>query len=324
MFKLIVRLALMAMVTPLIAPGASAQAKFPERTIRLVVPFVAGGGVDTYARLIAQRLQDKLGGAVIVENRAGANSTLGGNYVMQAAPDGYTLLFSASTHISARLVMAKAPYDPIADFTPIARVGLAPMLVIMAPNKPQRTFAEVVEAARKQPAEWSAATPALGSPGHLATIAFANLAGFTPQIIPYRGTAPALNDVAGGHVQLYIDAMIALLPMAQAGSVKPLAITGKNRSKLAPEIPTTAEGGMPDLDIHSWYAVWGPKGMPDELVKRLNGIVNEITAELAWEGKLDALGIEVVAETPEQFARFEADDVARNAALLKSVNFQPE
>jgi tripartite-type tricarboxylate transporter receptor subunit TctC len=118
--------------------------------------------------------------------------------------------------------------------------------------------------------------------------------------------------------------MIALLPMAQAGSVKPLAITGKTRSKLAPEIPTTAEGGMPGLDIHSWYAVWGPKDMPDELVKRLNGVINEITAELARDGKLDALGINVVAETPEQFARFEADDVARNAALLKSVNFQPE
>ena len=139
MFKLIVRLALLAMVAPLMAASANAQAKFPERTIRLVVPFAAGGGVDTYARLIAQRLQDKLSGAVIVENRAGANSTLGGNYVMQAAPDGYTLLFSASTHISARLVMAKAPYDPIADFTPVARVGLAPMLVIMAPNKPQKT-----------------------------------------------------------------------------------------------------------------------------------------------------------------------------------------
>src|SRR5258707_15248679 len=127
MFRLMVRFALIALVTLLTASIGNAQTKFPERTIRLVVPFAAGGGVDTFARLIAQRLQDKLGGAVIVENRAGANSTLGGNYVMQASPDGYTLLFSASTHISARLVMAKAPYDPIADFTPVARVGLAPM-----------------------------------------------------------------------------------------------------------------------------------------------------------------------------------------------------
>ena len=323
MFKRVLSLALLSIIAPLVAPGAHAQ-KFPERTIRLIVPFAAGGGVDTFARLIAQRLQDRLGGAVIVENRAGANSTLGGSHVMQAAPDGYTLLFSASTHISARLVMAKAPYDPLADFTPIARVGLAPMLVVMAPNKPQKTFAEVVDSARKQPADWAAATPALGSPGHLATIAFGNLAGFTPQIIPYRGTAPALNDVAGGHVQLYIDAMIALLPMAQAGSVKPLAITGRARSKLAPEIPTTAESGMPGLDIHSWYAVWGPKGMPDDLVARLNSQINLVTGELAKEGKLDSLGIDVVAETPEQFARFEAEEVARNAALLTSVNFKPE
>lgn len=312
----------LAFVALLAATPASTQ-KFPERPVRIVVPFAAGGGVDTFARLIAQKLQDRFGSPVVVENRAGANATVGGAYVMQAAPDGHTLLFSASTHISARLVMSKAPYDPITDFTPIARVGSAPLLLVMAPGKPQKTLAEAVAAAKEAPAAWTAATPALGSPGHLALIAFGDLGGFKPEIVPYRGTAPALNDIAGGHVQLYIDAMIALLPMVQSGGIKALAITSPQRHKLAPEIPTSAESGMPGLNIHSWYAFWGPKSMPAELTKQLHDLVTETTAQLAQENRLDALGIDAVAETTEQFARFQAEEVARNAALLKSVDFQP-
>jgi len=315
--------ALLAIAAALtLASPASAQ-KFPERPVRIVVPFAPGGGVDTFARLIAQKLQDRFGSPFVVENRAGANATVGGAYVMQSAPDGHTLLFSASTHISARLVMSKAPYDPVADFTPIARVGSAPMLLVMAPGKPQKTLAEAVAEAKKSPADWTAATPALGSPGHLAMVAFGQLAGFKPTIVAYRGTAPALNDVAGGHVQLFIDSMIALLPMVQSGGIKALAITSPARSKLAPEIPTSAESGMPGLNIHSWYAFWGPKGMPAELTRLLHDLVTETTAQLAQEGKLDALGIDPVAETTEAFARFQDEELARNAALLKSVDFVP-
>ncbi len=219
--------------------------------------------------------------------------------------------------------MSKAPYDPVADFTPIARVGSAPMLLVMAPAKTQKDLAEAAAAAKQNPAEWTAATAALGSPGHLAMIAFGDLAGFKPTIAPYRGTAPALNDVAGGHVQLYFDAMIALLPMVQSGGIKALAITSPQRSKLAPEIPTSAESGMAGLNIHSWYAFWGPKGLPPELTQQLHDLVTETTAQLAQENKLDALGIDAVAETTEAFAKFQAEEVARNAALLTSVDFVP-
>ena len=323
MLRHVIKLACAVALVALSGTGSHAQTKFPERAVKIVVPFAAGGGVDVFARLIAQRLQDKFNSTVIVENRAGANATLGGQAVMQAAADGHTLLFSSSTHTTARLVMAKTPYDPLADFTPVARVGAAPLLIVMAPQKTQKTLAQVAEDARKQPDAWSAATPALGSPGHLTTIALGNLAGFKPTIVPYRGTAPALNDVAGGHLPLYIDAMVALLPMAKAGSIKPLAITGKTRSKLAPEIATAAESGMPGLDIHTWYAFWGPKGLPADLVAQLNRILNEAVAELAKDNKLDALGIEPVAETPETFAAFQNDDVKRSESLLKSVNFQP-
>ena len=315
--------AFVALCAALSLPATSKAQGTGERTIRIIVPFAAGGGVDTFGRLIAQKLQDKLGANVVVENRGGANGTLGGSAVMQAAPDGSTLLFSASTHVTARLVMSKAPYDPLADFTPVARVGQTPLLVVISPKRPQNTLAEVVADAKRDPTAWTAATAALGSPGHLGTIALGNLTGIKPTVVLYRGTAPALNDVAGGHVQMLVDAMVALLPLAQTGGVKGLAITGDKRSKLAPEIPTAAESGVPGLTIFSWYGVWGPKGMAPELVSQLNATIAAATRELAAEGKLDSLGIEPVVETPEAFARFTSEEVARSAALLKSVDFQP-
>jgi tripartite-type tricarboxylate transporter receptor subunit TctC len=318
----LLKAACLALLVALPAP-ALAQ-KFPERTVRIIVPFAAGGGVDSIARLLAEKLQVRFGVPVIVENRAGANGTLGGQHVVQSAPDGHTILFSASTAVGARLVMSKAPYDPLTDFSYIARMGEAPMLIVMAPDRPQKTLAEAITEARKSPDKWTAATAALGSPGHLAMIALSNAASFKPTIVPYRGTAPALNDIAGGHVQLYIDAMVALLPMAQSGKIKALAVTTARRTALAPDLPTAAESGVPGFDARSWYGFWGPKALPKEIITRLNAEIAAATRELAQDGKLATLGVEPVVETPEQFAKFAADEVAKNAELLKSVNFQPE
>ena len=303
--------------------GAAAQAKFPSQTIKLIVPFAAGGGVDAYARIIAQQLKEKRNIDMIVENRPGANGTVGGIGVMRADPNGYTLLFSASTHVMARQVMQKAPYDPVADFSAIARVGEAPMLVVMNPRRPQTNIAEVVVDMKAHPEKWEFGVAALGAMGHLATIGFGHLGGVKPTIVPYRGTAPALNDVAAGHAQLLIDPVIALLPMAQSGNVKPLAITTAKRSKLAPQIPTAAEAGMPGLEFVSWYGIWGPKDLPKDLVATINAMANEAVTEIAASGRLDTLGIEAVTETPEDFARYIQNDVKRNSDLLKAANFKP-
>lgn len=305
------------------AGRAFAQKDFPNRPIRLVVPFAAGGGVDVFARVLGEKLKETKGYTVVVENRGGANSTIGGMAVKQADPDGYTLLFSAATHLMAQQVMKNAPYDPIADFTPIARVGEAPMLLVMSPKLPQNTIAEVVADAKNQPDKWTFATAALGAPGHLATVAFNRLAGLKLMVIPYRGTAPGLTDVAAGNVQLMIDPVLALLPMAQGGQVKGLAVTSAKRSALAPDIPTAAESGMPGLEHATWYGVWGPKGMPADIVTTLNAAINESIKTLAQEGRLAKLGIEPVAETPAQFLEFSKKDLARNTELLKSVDFQP-
>lgn len=305
------------------AGHAFAQKDFPNRPIRLVVPFAAGGGVDVFARVLGEKLKETKGYTVIVENRGGANGAVGGSAVKQADPDGYTMLFSAATHLMAQQVMKNAPYDPIADFTPIARVGEAPMLLVMSPKLPQKTIAEVVADAKKQPDKWTFATAALGAPGHLATVAFNRLAGLKLMIIPYRGTAPGLTDVAAGNVQLMIDPVLALLPMAQGGQVKGLAVTSAKRSALAPDIPTAAESGLPGLEHATWYGVWGPKGMPDDIVTTLNAAINESIKSLAQEGRLAKLGIEPVTETPAQFLEFSKKDLARNTELLKSVDFQP-
>jgi tripartite-type tricarboxylate transporter receptor subunit TctC len=298
--------------------------KFPSHTIRVIVPFAPGGGVDALARMVAEKIRAKVGVTVIVENRAGANGTVGGSYVKQAQPDGYTVLFSSNTQTMSKLVMANAPYDPLTDFTPIARLGEAPLLVVMSPQLPQKTLAEVAAAIKQNPDRWTAGTPALGSPSHIATIQFMRLSGTKLTVTPYRGTAPALTDVSGGHIQLLTDAMIVLLPMAKGGQVKGLAVTTAKRSALAPEIPTAAESGLPGLEVVAWYGVWGPKGMPTEVVKNLNAAFADAMRELAQSGQLASIGVEPVHESPEQFARYVAAEVARNAELLKSVNFQPQ
>jgi tripartite-type tricarboxylate transporter receptor subunit TctC len=308
----------------LCSTGVLAQPNYPKRTIRMVVPFAPGGGVDSFARLIAEKLKAQHGATIIVDNRSGGNGTIGGNEVRRAQPDGYTLLFSASTHILARQVMREPLYDPVTDFTPIARAGEAPLLVIMAGKMPQKTIAEVVADQKQNPGKWTFGVSALGSAGHLATISFIQLAGVDFTVAAYRGTSPALNDVAGGHIQLMIDPLVALWPMAKGGKVKVLAVASDHRSKLAPEISTAAESGMPGLNMTSWYGVWGPKNMPAELAAWLNNAVGDAVQALAKEGRLDSLGIDPVTGSTEEFSRFIDQDLKRSADLLRAANFQPE
>jgi tripartite-type tricarboxylate transporter receptor subunit TctC len=306
-----------------IVPAWAQSEHYPSRLIRFVVPFAPGGAVDVFARLLAEKLREKKNVTVVIENRAGASGTVGGAAVQHSAPDGYILLFSAATHVMARQVLLNAPYDPATDFTPVARLGTAPMLLVMSPSRSPTTITEVLEEARRRPEQWTFAVASLGSPGHIATIAFNKLAGRNLLIAPYRGTAPGLADVAAGHVQLMIDSVVVLLPMARGGQIKALAITAAKRSALAPDIPTAAESGMPGLEFASWYGIWGPRGVPNEAVQWLNAAANEATRDLATSGRLADLGIEPVAETPEEFARFIAAEVARNAELLRSANFTP-
>jgi tripartite-type tricarboxylate transporter receptor subunit TctC len=306
--------------------GASplrAEAKYPDRPIRLIVPFAAGGGVDVFARLLAEKIRQAHGYSFVVENRPGANGAIGGGAVRNAEPDGYTLLFSASTHVMARHVMKNAPYDPLTDFAPIARVGEAPMMIVMSPSLAPNTLNEMIAVARATPDKWMFAVSALGAAGHLATLDFNRRAGLDLTIVAYRGTAPGLNDVAAGHIQLMIDPVLALLPMANEKQVKGLAVTTAKRTALAPAYPTASEQGLAGFDHSSWYGVWGPKTLPAPLIAHLNETINDAVRQLAAEERLAQLGLEAIAETPTEFGAFARHYVERNAELLKLAKYEP-
>lgn len=301
-----------------------AQAKFPDGPIKIIVPFAAGGGVDSAARLIAKQLQTNLGVPFIVDNKPGANGTIGGKAVQTALADGTTLLFSAGTQALTKQVMANPPYDPLTDFAYIARVGEAPLMMVISASQPQTKLKEVMEAARQNPEKWTAGLPALGAPSHLGTLQFAKQGGLNLVTTVYKGTAPALTDVAGGHIQILIDSIISLQGMAKSGKVKPIMVTSAKRSSVMPEIPTAIESGFPKFVAESWYGIWAPKGTPEDRVQFLNKATNEAVRQLAKAKAFESLGIEPITETTDEFKKYTTAYIADSTDLLKSSGFKPE
>jgi tripartite-type tricarboxylate transporter receptor subunit TctC len=303
---------------------AQAQGKFPDGMLKIVVPFAAGGGVDNAARLLARQLQTQLNVNVIVENKPGASGSIGGKYVQSAPTDGQTLLFSASTHVLAKQVIAQPPYDPQTDFAYVARMGEAPLLMVIAPNQPQTKLSEVMDAVRQNPDKWTAGLPALGAASHLATLTFAREGKLKLNTATYRGTAPALTDVAGGHVHILIDSIVSLQSMAKSGRVRPVVVTSAKRSSVMPDVPTAVESGFPKFVTESWYGVWAPKGTPEDRVQLLNKHINDAVRQLTQSGALAQLGIEPVTESTADFRKYTAQYVNESAALLKDAGFKPE
>lgn len=302
----------------------AAQDKFPEGPVKIIVPFAAGGGVDNAARLLAKQLQTDLGVPVIVDNRPGASGTIGGKAVQTAPTDGLTLLFSAATQVLTGEAMAKPPYDPLKDFSFIARTASAPLLMVISPNLPQNQLKDVMQAARNEPEKWFAGLPALGAPSHLATLMLAREGQLNLSTVVYRGTAPALTDVAGGTTQILIDSIISLQSLAKAGKVKPIVVTSAKRSALMPDIPTASESGFPNFVAESWYGVWAPKDLPAKRQQMLHKAINEATRQLVKSGAYAPLGIDPVIESIDDFRKYSQRYVADGAALLKSSGYQPE
>jgi tripartite-type tricarboxylate transporter receptor subunit TctC len=307
----------------LVAPAAAQE--WPNRNIRVVVPYPAGGPADFMGRLAAQKLQEKLGVTVVVENRSGASGTIGAEMVRQSPPDGYTFLAAPVVHILGRQVVKAVPYDPIGDFTPIARYGEGPLLVLANPAAVQgKTIAEALPAIRNKPEDFRFGVSALGSPNHLAVLQFNKLTKLSLQIIPYRGSAPALTDLVSGQVQLMIDPIVTGLPLVQGGQLKALAVASSRRSSVLPNVPTAAESGLAGIEFSSWYGLWGPKDLPKEIVARVNAVMSESMREPAVIERLATLGFEPVISTPEEFARTIAADLARDSALLGEIKFEPQ
>lgn len=309
----------------LAAPAVHAQGAWPQgRPIRVICPWPPGAANDTLARLLAQRLQEKLGATAVVENRTGGAGLIGTNAVLQAAPDGYTLLASAFNTAVMPLVLRGATFDPQRDLEVMARTARAPLVMVISGQRPQRTVAEVVAAAKANPRDWGIAISSLGSAGHLATIEFNRRTGANLDMVTYRGTQPALTDLMGGNIQLLIDPSFALLPATADGRVRALAIAAPQRSSLAPDLPTMAEAGLPGYEFQSWYGVWAPKGTPVEICERVNALMQETMRDPAIVQRLTAQVLEPVTESIAQSRQFIASEITRASELLRSVNYQPE
>jgi tripartite-type tricarboxylate transporter receptor subunit TctC len=305
---------------------AVAQSAWPqkERIIKVIVPWPPGAANDMLGRLLAERLQDKYGVNAVVENRTGSAGLVGTKAVIQSDPDGYTFLASAFNTAVMPLVLKSADFNPETDLDVLARTAIAPLVCVMSATRPEKTLAEVLASVKADPKKWNFAISSLGSAGHLATIEFMRRTGVNIDTVPYRGTQPALTDLMGGSVQLLIDPSFALLPLAKDGTkVRALGIATKERSVLAPDVPTMAEAGLPGYEFNSWYGVWAPKGLPADIATKINSLLQDTMRDPAIVSRLRATLIEPVAESVGDTKAFIRSEIVRAGDLLKSVNFQP-
>jgi tripartite-type tricarboxylate transporter receptor subunit TctC len=298
---------------------------YPSRTVTIVVPYPAGGSVDGVARIIAQKLTEALGQAFIVENRAGGvGGIVGASYVARANPDGYTLMLTASIHVVTPFLRKTMPYDVVADFTPITLVASGPLLVSTTPNVPANTLGEFFDLVRKDPQKYTFATSSFGSAGHLAIELLKRDAGVKTLVVAYKGGGPALTDLMSGTVQLIADPMVSSLPLAKAGNIKALAITSLKRIAIAPEIPTVAESGMKALDFASWYGIWAPRGLPADLVTKIQAEVSRIAQRPDVKEQFALLGFEPIGSTPDYFAKYIREEMMKYEQIIKDANIQTE
>jgi tripartite-type tricarboxylate transporter receptor subunit TctC len=297
---------------------------YPSKPLKLIVPYPPGGGTDGLGRITAERLQEKLGQPIVVQNIGGASSTVGSDTVRRADPDGYTLLFNASLFVLGKTVLPSCPYDPQTDFRPIAQAGEAPLVLLANNNVPGTDYASTMSAIAQQPKRYFFALSSGGSAGHIATLAFLKRTGLPLDTILYKGTAPANTDLMAGSVQLFMDPWTALLPLATSGRARGLFVTSKERTSLAPNIPTSDEVGLKDFNLSSWYGVWAPKDTPDAIVDKLAAVMAEVSKDPAFVAKTTSLGIVPTARGPKEFAAFIKSEVETNTKLLNDAGYKPE
>ena len=317
------RTALLGAGAAVLAGRASAQT-FPNRQIRIVVPYSPGGGADTTARLLAPKLQEALGESVVIDNRPGAGGIIGDDAVAKAAPDGHTLLIGAFAHAVNPSLQPKMPFRTPDDFAPISLLVTVPELLVITPSHPAKTVMELVAMAKAQPGKLLYASSGNGSAQHLAAELFRLRAGIDIGHVPYKGGGLAVADVAAGHVPFYFGNMSAALPQARAGRVRALAVTSAERSPAAPDVPTIAEAGIQGCEISEWNGLLAPAGTPPAVVERLHVEVTKIMQSDEMKAKFADLGAASIGSTPAEFATFPRAEMAKWAEVVKTANIKIE
>jgi tripartite-type tricarboxylate transporter receptor subunit TctC len=314
-------LAVVALVLPM---AAQAQATYPDKPIRFVVPYPPGGGTDVVARIVQMRLQAALGQSVLIDNKGGAGGSLGTDLVAKSAPDGYTVLFTLSSHTINPAIFPKLPYDTLKDFEPVGLVASLPQILVANTALPVRTVADVVAQAKAAPDKFSFASVGNGSPGHLAGELMVIRTGAPMIHIPYRGGGPAVTDVMGGQVPYLWVSIPAAAQHVKAGKLRPLAVSTVKRSAAFPDVPTMQEAGVADFEVDSWYAMLVPAKTPKAIVDKLNKALNTVLAEPAIRAQLLEQGAEAVGGTPEALGKTIAAELPKWAKLAKDANIKAD
>jgi tripartite-type tricarboxylate transporter receptor subunit TctC len=310
-----------ALIAALLLTPLVALAQYPNKPVKLVVPFAPGGGSDFTGRLIAAKLSERIGTQFVVENRAGAGGNLGASEVVRAAPDGYTLLIISASY-TVNPSVYKLSFDPVNDITPIIQISGGPYVVAVHPSVPANTLAEFVAYAKKDPGKLAYGTSGQGSIMHVASEYFLDAAKIKVLHVPYKGTGPALQDTIGGQVQLVFGAIPATLPHVRSGRLRALAVTTDRRVSAAPDLPTVAESGYPGYEVTNWHGLVGPKGLPKEVVDRVNREINEIITSEDMKKHMATEGLDPAGGTPARFGEILKSEAARWAKVVQQAGIK--
>jgi tripartite-type tricarboxylate transporter receptor subunit TctC len=295
-------------------PAAAQATAWPDKPVRMVIPFPPGGTLDKVGRMLAQRLGEQMGQTFIVDNRPGGNGVIGGDAVARAAADGYTLLFNASTFVTAPMTMKTVPYKVQTDFVPISLVAQAPLSIAIGNKAGVNDLKGLVALAKAQPGKLNFAVGSIGSAGHLCTARLEDAAGVSLSIVPYKGTAPAFQDLVGGQIEGFIDPVLGSIQFHRSQQLRVVAVTSAKRLPNLPDVPTASET-LPGFECASWYGLWAPARTPTDIVTKLNAAVNKALAADMAE-KLVADGLVPGGGSPAQFAKFQADDIAASGKII--------
>lgn len=307
------------------APIILAQSAYPNKLIKLIVPFPPGGNVDLSARILAPELQKELGQAVVIENKAGAGGTLGLDAVAKSPADGYTIgVASPINHLAAPSLYPKLPYDSVKDFTPVGLISSVPMVLVVGPSLPAKSVQELLKAAKEQPGSLTMASAGGGSGNHIVGELFQDATGARFVHIPFKGSAPANTDLAGGHVDLHFDQISSVMPLIKAGKLRPLAVTTASRSSLLPEVPTLSEAGVPNFDASTTLGLVMPGGASPELVGKLSQALIKVLKNPAVKESFSGLGSDTRESSPAEYAEFIRSEIVRTARIVKEAKITRE
>jgi len=316
--------ALVALVVAVVWAGTASAQSWPNRPIRMIVPYTPGGYTDLMARLVGQKVADALGQTIVFENKPGANAIIGTEVVAKAAPDGYTFGTVIAAHAVNATLNPRLPYDTMKDLSYVSLMSVAPLIMIAHPSLPANNVKELIALAKAKPGELNFASSGIGAAAHLTMEMFKSRAGINMQHVPYKGTAGALQDLVGGQINVMFDIVGPLMPQVKSGNAKAIVVTAKERIPAAPDVPTMAEQGVPDFVSGTWAGIIAPAGTPKEIVDRVSAEAKKALADPALQAKLAEQGIVAVGSSPEEFRAFVGEEIARWGKVISDAGIKIE